>query len=555
MGRGFFRVMAAVIGWGLALGTTARADSYRLELRLEPAQSHLTGRETLRYRNLSAEPLKEVRLRLDPNLTPPASLTLRAVQDGAGQPRQWSFCPIKFGTVASEKGEVSIVLPEALPPQQEAELRIEFEAGGEFISEEIIFLQDDPFTSLNAWYPKAMTLRDGSWSLDDDRPSSYSVLLDLPAGFTVAGTGRVLEEKPAADGRKTVQLEAEAVRGFGIYASRTLTEHRRNVGGLELRALLPETAADLAQPVLEAAADTVGFYQTNYGPYPAAHLDLVALGSLNDKPHGSAAACNTVILWLGGRFKDQYRFLIAHEVAHQYFGSLVGLPRNEIGWAPIGLGMAMDHDYMVRRGLEDKSMRETILWFYFEAVRRGYDTSLNQPVEKLLLSPPPWSHGWNMSLRHGKAYAVCRLLEDLLGPDKFRAVIRKAIREHAGGLLSDADLLPYCESELGSSLDWFAADWVRGPAMLDYAVSEVRPVDGGWEVLIDRFGAAGYPVTVEAVTEKNEKLRQRVDRKAAAPTVLFITSSPLKSVVIDPDQVTPDVRRENNRWPRPGTTR
>jgi hypothetical protein len=130
------------------------------------------------------------------------------------------------------------------------ELRIEFEHAGKLITEELIALQDDPFTSLNAWYPKAMTLRDGSWSTDDDRPSSYSVLLDLPAGFTVAGTGRAAEEKPAAGGRKTVQLEAEVVRGFAIYACKALKEHRRTIRGLELRALLPEPAQDLPQPMI-----------------------------------------------------------------------------------------------------------------------------------------------------------------------------------------------------------------------------------------------------------------------------------------------------------------
>jgi hypothetical protein len=541
--------LLAALCWGLAVGTTVHADSYRLELKIEPAQSLLVGRMTLRYRNLSAEPLNEVRLRLDLNLQTQPALTLRSVHDAAGLPMQWSFRPFEFGARASEKGQVSVALPKPLPPGQEAELRIEFELGGKSLSDELIVLQDDPYTGLNAWYPKAMTLRDGSWSMDDDRPSSYSVLLDLPDGFTVASTGRGVDEKPAVGGRKTVQLEAEAVRGFAIYASKTLKEYRRAIGGVELRALVPEPSADLAQPMLETAADAIAFYQTNYGPYPARHLDLLAVGSLGDKPHGGSAACNVVIVWLGGQFKEQYRFLIAHEVAHQYFGSLIGLHRNEIGWAPIGLGMMMDHDFMVRNGLDDKNIRTTMLWFYFEAVRRGYDTSLNQPVDKLLKSAPPWSFGWIMSLEHGKAYAVCTLLQDLMGQDKFQAVVRKVIQERAGGQLSGADLLRYCETELGSSLDWFAADWVRGQATLDYAVSRARPVGSQWEVSITRLGAAGYPVTVQAVTEKGETLCQRTDRKATAPTLLFATDSPLRSVVIDPDEVTPDLNRDNNRWP------
>src|SRR5690242_15209208 len=89
------RTLLAVLGFYMALGTAARADSYRLEFKLEPAQSQMTGRMTLRYRNLSPEPLNEVRLRLDLNVAAKPALTLRSVCDAAGQPAQWAFQPLK----------------------------------------------------------------------------------------------------------------------------------------------------------------------------------------------------------------------------------------------------------------------------------------------------------------------------------------------------------------------------------------------------------------------------------------------------------------------------
>ncbi len=530
-------------------GHAAQADVYRIQIDVDPAKSQFEGRMTLSYHNLTTEPLTEVRLRLDLNLFADQALTVRSVGDGEGRQLRWSYRPFKFAAKASESGQLSVPLPKPLKQGEAAELQVEFECRGKFIGQEMITLQDAPFTNLDAWYPKAMTMREGAWSMDDDRPSSYSVVMELPDIFVVASTGQATRENPLAGGRKTVRLEAAGVRGFAIYAAAALKEQRMKAEGVELKVLLPQEAWDLAQPLLEAAADAIGFYQRTYGPYPSRHLDIICVGKMSDPAHGSSAACNTVVIWLGGQLKEQYRFLIAHEVAHQYFGSLVGMPRNEIGWAAMGLGMSMDHNYMVRKGLDDRALRRTILWFYFEALRRGYDTSLVQPVEELMMSPPPWSFGWNMSLMHGKAYAVCAMLEDVIGKDKFQAVIRKVIRERAGGLLSGADLLRYCEAELGSSLDWFAADWIRGTATLDYAITDVKPIGDGWDISIARLGAAGYPVTVEAVTEKGEKLRQRVDRKATAASLHFATASQLREVVIDPDQVVPDVNEANNRWP------
>jgi aminopeptidase N len=248
--------------------------------------------------------------------------------------------------------------------------------------------------------------------------------------------------------------------------------------------------------------------------------------------------------------KDQYRFLIAHEIAHQYFGSSIGIHRKEIAWAPIGLGLVMDHHYMVRKGLSDESMRKTFRWYYLEALRRGFDTTLSQPVEKPMKEGPPWSFGWNMSLMHGKAYEVCRMLESLLGEEKFRDVIRKILSERKGALLSGADFIEYCEEACGEPLDWFVADWIDGKAALDYAVTSVKAADGSWEVEITKVGDAAFPVVVEAETERGKKLRQRIDRTKKVNRLVFATRDDLKSVVIDSDEICPDLDVSNNRWPK-----
>jgi hypothetical protein len=183
------------------------------------------------------------------------------------------------------------------------------------------------------------------------------------------------------------------------------------------------------------------------------------------------------------------------------------------------------------------------------ADRMGFDTTLSQPVEPAMQSPPPWPFGWNMALAHGKAYAVCAMLRDLLGGKRYQAVIRKLIAERSGTLIQQADLIAACEAALGERLDWFVADWIDGGATFDYAITSVEKTPTGCAVAVTRVGTGSFPVLVEATTTSGEPLRQRVDRGAKPSDTLHLKiAGVLKTVRLDPDRIYPDLNETNNLW-------
>jgi hypothetical protein len=269
---------------------------------------------------------------------------------------------------------------------------------------------------------------------------------------------------------------------------------------------------------------------------------------VTERAHGSSATVNGITVWLHSHLEEQYQWLIAHEIAHQYFGTSMGIARREIAWASIGLGMMMDHEYMVQRGLEETSIRKTMRWFYQEAVRRGFDTTLSQPVEVPLQKENPWASGWNMSLMHGKAYEVCTMLKDLLGEHKFCLVLRKVISEKKGSVLRNDDFVKHCKEASVEPLDWFVADWVDGNLALDYGIASVDAAAG--HVEISKIAGAAFPVVVEVETARGKKLRQRVDRNKVVNRLTFAAGDGLTRVVIDPDGICPDMDISNNTWPQ-----
>ena len=537
--------MILLILAALAYAASSKADSYRMKLTLDAGKSETAGTVAVSYQNNSGLQLSEIRFRLDINGSFEDSMQIVSIKDKNGSDLSWRHEPLEFGTLSTDKGVLAVELNEPLEPGQVYDMELAYRfVCKPAIGMAMLILQDDPYTSLDAWYPKAMSFREGQWSIDDDRVADYEISIDIPKKFAFASTGAVVEKKQLNDETTNYLLRAEGVRGFTIYGSQFWKEHTRDAESLTLRCFISEVSEQWAEKFLAAAEDAALYFRQEYGGYPCEKLDIICIAM----GHGSYAACNVIGIFLGGKLEEQYRWLIAHEVAHQYWGNLINQPRNHVHWVLLGLGMVMDRHYMLDRGLGDQ-LHRMVLQMYPRIKKQGRNTCLSQTVEELNKAGQPWSMQWNLILGHAKAYSVCSMLEDLLGETEFKGVIKRILSEHAGGLVTAADLINYCREVFKGDLDWFVSDWIEGDAELDYAISDVRKAKGGWEVEIKQKGDAAYPVVLEVETESGAKLRGRIDREQQTNLIRFETEENLKSVTIDPGGIYPDMNPEDNTWP------
>lgn len=175
----------------------------------------------------------------------------------------------------------------------------------------IIWTLSEPYGAKDWWFSKN-TLNDKADSID--------VYIETPAGQRAASNGILVEEKTLPSGKKlyhwshnypiTSYLVAFAVTNYVVYSDYLVTGN----DSLEiLNYVYPEDLA-AAKAGTAAVAEIIDFYETKFAPYP-----------FRNEKYGHAQ-----FSWGGGEehqtmsFVTDFGFeLLAHELAHQWFGDKV----------------------------------------------------------------------------------------------------------------------------------------------------------------------------------------------------------------------------------------
>src|SRR5688572_12486126 len=142
----------------------------------------------------------------------------------------------------------------------------------------------------------------------------------------------------------------------------------------------------------------------------------------------------------------------------------------------------------------------------------------------------------------------------VLGEARFDEAFREYIRRWAYKHPTPWDFFHTMENVSGEDLSWFWRAWVLNTWKLDQAVKETKYVknnpENGSTITIENKGKMPMPVIVLIKEEngKEHKLNLPVEvwQRGAVWTFSVPTTSKIKEVMLDPDKLLPDIRRENN---------
>ena len=241
---------------------------------------------------------------------------------------------------------------------------------------------------------------------------------------------------------------------------------------------------------------------------------------------------------------------VTHEIGHNWFPMIVGSDERSFMWMDEGLNTFINGyaSNAFNNGEYGDTTNTTIL--RMARVMKFAKDPLMTPPESMGLG----DYGQYYSKT---AVALNVLRNSVIGADRFDYAFKTYIHRWAFKHPQPIDFFRTMNDAAGENLNWFWKEWFYKTWKLDQAVKDVKyvkdkPAEGAL-ITITNLQKMALPVVVK-ITEENGNtqllnLPVNVWQRGADWTFKCNTISKITSVVLDPDEVLPDIDRKNNKWP------
>ncbi len=254
-----------------------------------------------------------------------------------------------------------------------------------------------------------------------------------------------------------------------------------DVDGVPLRIVYPLGKGHLTQLALDAGAHALRFFSDYFAiAYPGDKLDMIAIP---DFAFGAMENLGCVTyresaLLLDPATSSMIEFqrvadVIAHEIAHMWFGDLVTME----WWEGIWLNEAFAT--FMSTLCTDHFKPELKMWVGFgidrDAAMQIDGLHATRPIEYEVVSPSD-TRGMFDILTYEKGGSVLRMLEQYLGPDTFRDGIRGYLKKHAYANTVTTDLWDALEAASGEPVREIMNTWILqgGHPLITFENGELR---------------------------------------------------------------------------------
>ncbi len=309
---------------------------------------------------------------------------------------------------------------------------------------------------------------------------------------------------------------------------------------------LYRTSAPLWKDAASHSRHSIDFLSDYTGlPYPWPHMTAVEGGGIIGG--GMEFPMMTLIGSYNGRATQSLYAVIAHELAHMWVPMIVS--NNERRYAWMDEGTTTFNENQAKKVRYPNAGNYDISEFqsYIQIAGSGFEGEIMR-----------WSDYHYNSFAYGiasyaKPGSMLATLRGLLGEETFNTALRGFIDAWKYKHPYPWDMFNAFEDASGRDLDWFWRSWYYETWVLDQAVEQVAPIEGGTRIVIEDRGEVPMPATVEITLRDGTKLQRKIDvqtwLEGATTAVLTVEAEQdVTKVVIDPDFLFPDINRANNKW-------
>jgi hypothetical protein len=292
---------------------------YRIALQfVNTEEAMLVGREELLFVNQEDVALDDLVLRLYPNYWPLVGGYDPHMQVGDVQV-DGELVETEY--IASNTG-VLIPLPKLLSPDETTRIELSFTMS--------LGPGNQGYWTAAYSYPLLAVNDESGWRIDlatngdlvYSESGIYIVELTLPKRMAVAASGTETNRKYNSDGTISYTFIAAGMRDFALVFGEALQKAQNALNGTMIY-LWHLTSDPLVSAKLELVSDAMRFFDSEFGLYPYVDLDVMTRFD-PEYPFPSAAGVEYPGLITISHGEENWQWTLAHEVAHQWWFSVIG---------------------------------------------------------------------------------------------------------------------------------------------------------------------------------------------------------------------------------------
>ena len=247
-------------------------------------------------------------------------------------------------------------------------------------------------------------------------------------------------------------------------------------------------------------------------------------------------------------------FLIAHEIGHNWFPMIVGNNERRYMWQDEGLNTYINYiatdlfnngEYVNDPAYLNKK--------FFAS--RDYEQFM-QYKDPLITISDAMDDAQHYQYYGKTAYGLNLLRTVVVGKERFDYAFRKYIEAWAYKHPTPYDFFNCINNAAGEDLNWFWKEWIFTTWKLDQAITDVKYIENdpqkGVLITIENKGKMILPVILK-IQQSNGKsgivnLPVEIWQRGGTWTFRYPSENKIDKIVLDPENVLPDVNRKNNVW-------
>ncbi|HEU5246861.1 MAG TPA: M1 family metallopeptidase [Candidatus Udaeobacter sp.] len=323
----------------------------------------------------------------------------------------------------------------------------------------------------------------------------------VPENWLAVSNMPIESEKKIAGGKEVRFAATPPMSSYlNVFVAGELDFIESRTGPTRLRVIATKGKAEMGRYALEATAQILQYYNDYFGvAYPLPKLDQVAIpggfgGAMEN--WGGITYYESKLLFdpksSSAETKQDIYEVLAHEMAHQWFGDLVTMAWWDNLWLNEGFASWMGSKctahfnpqwevWLRREFPRDPSRRFGIAK---EAAMEGDARSTTHPIQQPVATEAEANSVFD-DITYKKGQSFLRMLESFLGEDVFREGIRRYMAAHIYSNTTTADLWNALSEASGKPVGEIAADWTEHPGFP--VVKVKREPDGNVSLTQERF--------------------------------------------------------------------